>query len=170
MLYGTTAPFIGSSSQLGSDVVVLSKIHYALSDTKARVFRSGSDQAISATTETKVQFNGETFDPQARFDAVTNYRFQVSSTYAGYYLVAAQLSLTAPASSSFYQVSIYKNGAKICLAQSLVPTGLGQPSINIVDYISLTTTDYIEIYVYLGVAASVVNGTDRSWAYFARLF
>jgi len=170
MRYGTTRAYIYSASQIANDIISQEKLSGVITQTRARAYRDVSVQAISAITETKVQFNAETFDPASMFDSTTNYRFTVTFGLWGFYLIHAEVALAAPASNSFYQVSIYKNGAKVCLNQALVLTGVGQPTCQITDFLYLTTADYIEIYLYLGVASSVQNGSDRTWLDVIRIF
>ena len=163
MRYGTTRAYIYSGSQIANATIGEEKLGPVIIYGRARAYRGVSVQAISAITETKVEYNAVTFDPVPMFDSTTNYRLTVPGGWGGYYLVHAEVALAAPASNSFYQVSIYKNGAKVCLNQALVLTGVGQPTCQITDYIALADGDYIEIYLYLGVASSVQNGSDRTW-------
>jgi len=97
-----------------------------------------SAQTLSNNTNTKIQFQTESFDTANAFDNTTNYRF--TPLVAGYYQVTG--SIAVGTSATTIQVSIYKNGGEY--SRAFQPTG------NIAATTSLVylngSTDYLEIY------------------------
>ena len=60
-----------------------------------------SNQTITTSTFTKVQFNNEILDSDSNYDNATNYRF--TPTTAGKYFVYLQLQLNATATNSIQE-------------------------------------------------------------------
>lgn len=123
----------------------------------------GSTQAISASTNTKVNYDTESFDTNSNYDT-TNKRF--TPTVAGYYQVNAWVNGNA---SGFLEVYIYKNGS---LAQKLsysypasVQANGGSALINLNG-----TTDYIEIYMFTTGTPTLLSGSTNGYfqAFLAR--
>lgn len=169
----TNVPFIANNSTGTQDIarfqdngtnvlqVVNGGIVNMASQSSARVFRNTSGQSLSGAT--KVEFNGETFDTQSEFDSGTNYRF--TATQTGKYLIAATLRIASPASAPV--VYIYVNGAEVVSAQSLGTTS--DISHSIIHILSLTATDYAEIFVNAGASGTVTEGTTLSYAIFHKV-
>jgi hypothetical protein len=107
------------------------------------------NQTITNNTNTKIQFNSETFDTNTCYDPTTNYRFTPTTT--GYYQVNLFLSFTVTDGRQyFYQPYIYKNGSSEASVQTGFLANAGgraTASISVVIYLN-GTTDYIEFYVY----------------------
>ena len=126
-----------------------------------RAFRSGTDQNITENTNTKVQFNGETFDTDNCFDSTTNYRFTPNK--AGYYEVTCQIGYVG--SGNFGGINIYKNGTSVSSNRDASQEGFGYAQV--VDLISMNgSTDYLEGYAYIqasGATERVVEGTTASF-------
>mgnify|MGYP000710603502 CR=1 FL=1 len=101
-----------------------------------------SNQTISATTFTKIQFNTEEFDTTSDYDNATNYRFTPS--VAGYYSVTVNGCF---ASVTRGIVDIYKNGVAFQRLFDNDTNGLRNASGNILIYLN-GTTDYIEAYAW----------------------
>ena len=109
-----------------------------------RAFRSGTDQSITGSTTTKIQFNSETFDTDSCYDPTTNYRFTPNK--AGYYQVTIQIYYVG--AGNFGELSIYKNGAQVSVQRTGQQEGLGV--VGVVDLISMNgTTDYLEGYTFI---------------------
>ena len=70
------------------------------------VYRSSSNQSVTTSTWTKIQFQTKEFDTANCFDATTNYRF--TPNVAGYYQF--MLSAVCLVSSTVSGVGLYKNG------------------------------------------------------------
>lgn len=124
------------------------------SQSSCRAFRNTSTQSLSGAT--KIQFNGETYDVQSEFDSATNYRFTATKT--GIYLIMSTVNITSPASAP--SISIYKNGAA---AATITYNSTTSSSVAINQALSLTATDYVEIFVNAGASGTVNNGTDTTY-------
>ena len=117
---------------------------------KCRVHRA-SAQAIATGTWTKVQFNVVDFDTLSEYDAITNYRF--IATNAGYYFIAAIITLANVGTDVVVKAAIQQNGAGLATGQfhSAFTNFLGAP-VSGVFY--LNAADYIEGWVYHEAGAS----------------
>jgi hypothetical protein len=101
----------------------------------------GSNQVVTASTVTKLQYNIEDFDTASCYDTST-YRF--TPNVAGYYQVTglARLSVT---SQTFNQLSLYKNGTLV--KEGPVTEASGTYIIALASLVYLNgSTDYIELY------------------------
>jgi hypothetical protein len=111
----------------------------------------GNGQTLPATI-TKVQLPNKVFDTANCFDNVTNYRF--TPNVAGYYqfnaIFQAAVSFTAG------NVFIYKNGAQAITGGSLNAGG-GTFGVSFLIYMN-GTTDYAEMYAYVGTSQATVAG------------
>jgi len=121
-----------------------------------------SDQSISSSTFTKVQFNAKLFDTANCFDSTTNYRF--TPNVAGYYQFNWTLTLTCLSSGTRAIMTLYKNGSIYCYGSYLVPyngtTSIGGGSC--VVYMN-GTTDYVEVYGYItGTGTTVTAGVAQT--------
>ena len=113
-------------------------------------YRATSNQTIAQTTFTKVQFNAELFDTDNCFDSTTNYRFTPNK--AGKYQInmIGQISSSAAARVIW---TIYKNGtANVRFFDDNTNAGMMCSGAALFDMNG--TTDYLEIYVYTGAAAT----------------
>jgi len=111
-----------------------------------------SNQNVSATTWTKIQFNSEFFDTASCYDNTTNYRF--TPTVAGYYQLYAQAAFNGTVTGSY--INIYKNGTSF---QRRQVASDGMPAISTLVYLN-GTTDYAETYVYVYGTPSSINGNS----------
>lgn len=109
---------------------------------RARVYRATTGQVITANTVTKIQFNGESYDGDAEFDSVTNFRF--TAIAAGRYLIAAQVRYSSTEADKVYEIFLDKNGVNIAsnFLQSSVASNLTP---KIIDIVTLAANDYLEI-------------------------
>lgn len=127
-----------------------------------------SDQSISSSTYTKVQFNTELFDTDNAYDNSTNYRFTVPSGKNGKYFVTSTLNCRSASDNvTVASISIYKNGS-IFQQLSINSNGTGNAAFR--DYgftnsyiMDLAVSDYIEIFAYIIGTSPVVNagGTGK---------
>ena len=114
---------------------------------------STSNQAIGATTNTKVLFDTEDFDTNSNF---ASSRF--TPTVAGYYQINATVGFQNLASYAY--VMVFKNG-------SFYKTIYYQPTTS--SYYSVGgggvivsmngSTDYIEIYAFCGTSINIIANT-----------
>ena len=127
------------------------------------IFPSGS-QTFSANTWSKIQFPTKEFDTANCYDNTTNYRF--TPNVSGYYQISSSVQFGGtPTTPNSILLAVYKNGAefKRIFVNS---TSYGQgPTIS--SLINLNgSTDYVEIYAYVGAAsgtAGVNAGVSLTW-------
>ena len=105
-----------------------------------------SNQSVSATTYTKVQFNAELFDSDNAYDNSTNYRFTVPSGEGGKYVVGVALRKNNFAGSRF-QAAMRVNGSeRTILEQSINTDAYFTVTGNTI--MTLSASDYIEVFAY----------------------
>ena len=123
-----------------------------------------SAQSITGSTFTKVQFQtkssaGLAWDTNNNYDNVTNYRF--TPTVAGYYQINSVINF--PQTNGTNLLSIYKNGTeyKRGVQSFLVATtGGGMLGLNVSGLVYCNgSTDYIEIFAYIGATQTLVAST-----------
>jgi len=123
-----------------------------------RAYRNTSQQSITANTNTKVQFNGESWDTANAFDSTTNYRFTPQT--AGYYQLNANIYMDNTGTSR-NQAFFYKNGANYQTFTDNIARG-GSAGEQMVSGSCLMyfngSTDYAECYVFCTVAINLING------------
>jgi hypothetical protein len=142
--------YIGKATNIGS---------VAQPEMVLQVRRSGSDQNINTTADTKVQFNGEIVDVYNEYDPTTNYRF--TAKRAGDYLINVSLDYNLTVSIGVSVLRIYKNGVvdsrctRTMLANDYVLESVCILPLNVNDYVevySATTAD--SSYTIMNVPAS----------------
>jgi hypothetical protein len=107
--------------------------------------RRSTDQNISSSTWTKIQFNTENFDTASCYDNATNYRF--TPNVAGYYQFNLNSSLAA-SGLSFVALAIFKNGSEAFLSSHFAGTGAIYNGCSTL--LSMNgSTDYVEGYGYI---------------------
>jgi hypothetical protein len=116
----------------------------------------GLPQSIPSSTWTKLQLSLEDFDTNSNYNTST-YRF--TPTVAGYYQLNGAASIIGTNVSGENIIAVYKNGGEYKRG-SRVPNAAGSTvSINISTVVYCNgSTDYIELYVFLGAA----NTTEAS--------
>ena len=119
----------------------------------------GSNQTVTQSSFTKLQYNTEEFDTASCYDTST-YRF--TPNVAGYYQVTALARLTAT-SQTFNQIAVYKNGTQV--REGHVSEASGSYVIGITSVVYLNgSTDYIEIYGQTtGGAPTFGSSTTQSY-------
>ena len=135
---------------------------------KVRAYRGTSDQSISDSTTTKIQFNTETYDTASAFDSATNYRF--TPQVAGKYLTQVSVQMQTVTGVTYIMIlSINKNGLAHSSQRIIVPN-LGTAfnwSFNTTDLIDMNgSTDYLEASIFQtsGGAKNLIN--DSTLTYF----
>lgn len=120
------------------------------------VYRS-TNQSIAATTYTKIQFDTEEYDTANCFDNTTNYRF--TPNVAGYYQInAAWQAASAIGAAGQTAIIIYKNGSAFKWGMYAGLSSAENYSAVASSLIYLNgTTDYIEIYAYIGNANTIAG-------------
>ena len=105
--------------------------------------------SVTLSTFTKLQFQTEEFDTTNAFDSTTNYRFQ--PTVAGYYQVNGGYQTATSATQML--ATIYKNGTEYKRGIYIVS---GNVYVSALVYLN-GTTDYIELYGYIGATQNILN-------------
>jgi hypothetical protein len=119
-----------------------------------------SNQTLSSTTWTKLQFQTEEFDTANAFDSTTNYRF--TPLVAGYYQVSGGLLINSSATS--IRLNIYKNGSafkNLALTNSATVSAIYSSALIYLN----GSTDYVELYGYL-TTGQALDGSSASNVYF----
>jgi hypothetical protein len=120
--------------------------------------RRNANQAMSAATETKIQFNTEDFDTSDDWDA-TNYRYTPS--VAGYYQFNAGGQTAASSTAGYFR--LWKNGSSTKIYSSYSSTNSANPIVTMSDIVYMNgSTDYIEIYAFSSAASNITEVTYLS--------
>jgi hypothetical protein len=123
--------YIGLSTNIGS---------VAQAEIVAKFSRTSSNQTIGVATETKIQYNGEEYDPYGWYDNSTNYRLTVQKE--GKYSVSVNQYYSGLTASEFYYIMVKKNGTDVCNLFSST-----SPNFQIADcFVSMVAGDYIEVF------------------------
>ena len=116
-------------------------------------------QTITASTVTKVQFDTESFDTNGAYDHTTNYRFTVPSGEGGKYFVNINLHTSASSSAvnGGVRFAPYVNGTQSSEVGILTRAFITNETRtnNVSGILTLSASDYVEVYVYLEGATSV---------------
>ena len=142
---GITDGTIVNADINASAAIASTKLSGAAIDGPAFSARRSTDQNISNSTWTKIQFNTENFDTANCYDNATNYRF--TPNVAGYYQFNLNSSLAA-SGLSFVALAIFKNGSEVFLSSHFAGTGAIYNGCSTL--LSMNgSTDYIEGYGYI---------------------
>ena len=130
-----------------------------------RVFK-GSDQSISATTNTKITFGSEDYDSA---NAFASDKFTVPADQAGLYFLSAKLFFDYSSSTrpKEWRTYIYKNGSELTRYQlshtnGASPAGGQDQTLMVTGVFNLAVSDYIEVYAYCDRPISILNGSNNS--------
>lgn len=133
---------------------------------KFSVYLSADQTGIADATFTKVQFNTELFDTNSNYDNATNYRYTAPVT--GFYQINAYTSLVSSNNTAVAGIiSLYKNGVEFIRGDLGNPTVGGDGVVfggGLSEFIQLTATDYIEIFIYIdtGSGTRLASGSAGS--------
>ena len=132
-----------------------------------------ADQAFSASTFTKIEFDTTDIDTATGWDGSTNYRYTVGALDGGKYLfyLVTRLRTSAVSLLKDAQFRIKKNGG-YTLATSIwsfndSPIREAQPGV--IAILDLAATDYVEGFVYAEIASGTVaveGAAGQSASYF----
>jgi hypothetical protein len=137
---------------------------------KARAYRDGSNQSLTAATDTKVQLNAKSYDYHAWFDINTNFRYIINDSRGnGQYLITAAVNFSPPSSSSQATIWIAKNGVSVSKAQGQIQSGSNNLTLTVTDVIELSVTDYVELWARCELATSINYGSDKTFMALAKL-
>jgi hypothetical protein len=131
-------------------------------ESRARVYRNSSAQTISTSSETKVQFNAESYDKSNEFDSTSDYDFTV--TTAGRYLITAQVVWASAVDQKNLQIRLFKNTGRI-LNNHIQSSGTGIHTSVLFDIVTLAASDTLEIRVFQDTGGDVdlTNGEDKTF-------
>jgi len=121
-----------------------------------------TDQDISAETWNKVTMNTSTVDTNSMIDLTNN---RVTPTVAGYYAVSGMIRINFDTLTQIVLVGIRKNGSEVAAVQYQLGSDNiqnGQYPIHTTIVQCNGTTDYIELYGYVGDAATFSDITTTS--------
>jgi hypothetical protein len=116
-----------------------------------------SDQSISDSTSTKIQFDAERFDTAGAFDT-SNYKFTVPSGQAGKYLIILQAKFSSSQQNDIVgsSITLKINGSD---SNSTSFTGAGYISgtkypilgnqLNVSTVVDLSVSDYLEGFAFI---------------------
>jgi len=121
-------------------------------------YQSSAQTALSINTWTKLQFQTEEFDTNSNFDSTTNYRF--TPTVAGYYQFTGALAMSAATSSGW--LSFYKNGSAFKYGAQISTAAGGAFAATALIYCN-GSTDYVELYGYIGVSQAPATGAANTY-------
>ena len=124
-----------------------------------------SDQNLSDSTYTKIQFDTKVFDTNNCYDNTTNYRFL--PTVAGKYSVYGAVEGDAAGTNTMYRVilAIYKNGSSVARIYHYPGTNApsNNQSLNVSRTIDMNgTSDYLEIFAFVDPTSSNQGRVDSS--------
>ena len=122
------------------------------------VYRS-SNQNVSQSNWTKVNFNTKEFDTASAFDNTTNYRFQ--PTVAGYYQLTAGI-LFDVAVNGYNYMGFWKNGSVYRYSASNNSNQAGDITLNSSVLVYMNgSTDYMEVWAYSGATSPYFGGGSQ---------
>ena len=165
---GKIADLAITEVKIANDVITASKLNAVLTATRAKAYRS-TVQSYNATTETKVQFDTEVFDPNSDYDNATNYRYTVHSGCSGQYVVHAHVTFGNQASDTQPRLEIFVNGVEVQRSFIHQVGGLGDITSEIMGILNLAAGDYVEIYVFSLPAGTILGDADRTYFEIFRL-
>ena len=127
------------------------------------VYRNGT-QSVTGSTDTKIQFNTETFDTNNNFDSTTNYRF--TPTVAGYYEVSIRARFSSVSTAQICNVLLFKNGSNYTAGSQQTADDFGQSDrmVSVLVYMN-GSSDYLEGYaVHTDTSArNIASGSTVTW-------
>ena len=152
-----------------SDAGTLKRIDYSYlkaANTPSFFAYVDTNQSVSASSNTKVQFDGELFDSDNCYDSTTNYRF--TPTEAGKYFLFAQAFFAINSTGSEGAIRIYKNGTSGLqyFARSTYVGGPANQTANIQGIVDANgSSDFFEIYIDVGGNSTLRDDTNqyRNW-------
>lgn len=119
-------------------------------------YRASSNQSLTNSVAAKVALNAEDFDTGSCFDSTTNYRF--TPDVAGYYSFQGAVSVSGTTITVGF-ASLYKNGAEKRRGSQINFTSGNSNALSlpVEGTIYLGTTDYVELWAYVGATSPSVT-------------
>lgn len=117
--------------------------------------RGTSNQTITASTWTKIEFNDEIIDTDSCYDHTTNYRF--TPTVAGKYYIF--INVNSPNPNTHIYGAIYFNGSAFTSQTADGSQGGGPFLANIINFNG--SSDYVEAYTYQGTGTGSIQSISQ---------
>ena len=145
-----------------SDAGVLKRVDYSYikaANTPSFFAYLSADQALSDSTETKIEIDTEIYDTDSDYDNTTNYRF--TPTTAGKYVIFGTVSIFQDDGSDLKiaQILWYKNGSKLYETHDNYTSnylrGTSQSMSVVMDMNG--SSDYVEMYAEIQIASGENN-------------
>jgi len=131
----------------------------------AAVVEKTTDQSISASNDTKVDWDNELIDDNSLFDATNN---EFSPSVAGDFLLQGSLLWSNISDQQKLEVKIYKNGSVFRRVQKYSTGSTSQSTPVAVHLSNLTTTDTVEVYLNSGSSCDIFGSDKFSYVSFVR--
>lgn len=114
----------------------------------ARAYLATSAQSISNSTHTALQFNAESFDSNTLHDNSTNNtRLTIPTGMTGKWMFAGGAEFAANATGQ-RQITLKKNGTTFLTQSIQVATSAFDQEVLVIDVLSMTAADYMELHAY----------------------
>jgi len=139
-----------------------------ISNTPAFSVKVGTNQSLSDSTVTKIDYDTEEFDTDNTFDTSTN-RFTVPSGKAGKYVFNATARFDSEGTGNLgrTQLKLFKNGSTIKQLYPYYADGyIRTDSLQLTAVLDLAVGDYIEVYGYLDAidnSGGIINANSYSF-------
>jgi len=131
-----------------------------LANTPAFLATLGANQSISASTQTKIAFDTETFDTDSAFASS-----KFTPGVAGKYVLYGGLLISGVDDTEYLQLSFYKNGSVLTgsIGQTRIygVTTDASPIITSSVIVESNTTDYFELYGYVSADSGTAEANNR---------
>lgn len=127
---------------------------------RARAYKT-TYQSISHLTDTKVDWEAESYDTDSNFDLTGN---RYNCPVAGYYQVSVAVSFASNPTGD-RGVMIYKNGTVYAMGSFVAASSSRGTTVTVSTDVSADVGDYIEIYVWQnsGVALNIDSGSEQTY-------
>ena len=118
------------------------------------VYRN-TNQTVTSSTNTKIQFNVKQFDTASCFDATTNYRF--TPNVAGYYFITLSIWFESWSSGPWIADILFNGGSLFTNAEYTSASYFGPQNKHLSGLIYMNgSTDYVEASCYTGGSTTAV--------------
>ena len=113
-------------------------------------------QSVPGSTNTKIDFNTDVYDPQSTYDT-TNKRF--TPAVAGYYYIVAKIRTANDNDYGYFTVTIRKNGSVISTMNN-AHFHYDSALTSIIDLAD--NNDYYEVFVYQSYGSNINMSSDTN--------
>lgn len=131
-------------------------------DYKFSVYRNAGFNVVGGTA--KLAYDAKEFDTGTNFDAVTNNRFVAPVT--GFYFFTACVNFQSSTSDAYF-VTLYKNNAETKRGYQYANSITETVGMQVSALLSLTASDYIEIFTFNGSGTNKTGAPGSALTYFS---